>query len=90
MVTGIADKGGFLIVRTGLLPIPQAALLVSSAGSLPLALSAVADGAVVREPGTGLIVDVDIFVESGDQSSAFLNLLSNGGNTKYGEKYTII
>ena len=42
VVTGIADKGGSLIIRAELLPVLWAALLASPAGSLALALSTVA------------------------------------------------
>ncbi len=57
VVTGIADKGGSLIIRTELFPVLRAVLLATPAGSLALALSTVAAGAAVRDSGTGLMVD---------------------------------
>ena len=56
-LTGIADKGGFLIVGTELFLIFGAALLAAPAGGLTLAFSTETARTAVRDPGAGFVVD---------------------------------
>ena len=79
MVTGIADKGRFFIIRTELLLILRAAFLAASAGGLTLAFSAETARTTVRDSGTGLMVDAVVAVGSGDQPSVGFNLPADGG-----------
>jgi len=53
MVTGIADKGGTLILLAKLLLVLRASLYASSACSLALAFSPEASGAALGNSGTG-------------------------------------
>ena len=79
VVTGIADKGGFLVVRTELFMVLRTAFMAASAGSLALALSPMTAGAAVRDSGTGLMMDTVVSIGSGDQPSVGFNLPANGG-----------
>ena len=68
-LTGIADKGGLLIVRTELLPVLRTAFLAASAGSLALALSPETARTAVRNPGAGFVVDTVVATRSYNQTS---------------------
>ena len=57
VVAGIADKRGFLVIRTELFLILRTAFLAASAGGLALALSPETARTAVRNPGAGFVVD---------------------------------